>query len=72
MFDWVLNMSLLPAKNKKTDYLISKNFMARPFLWMGFNCLKATQPLQEDTLLFTTQSPGVPGTHLIESGKMKG
>ena len=30
---------------------------------MGFNCLKATKPLQEDTLLFTTQSPGVPGTH---------
>ena len=34
-----------------------------PYLWMRFNCLKATEPLQEDTLLFTTQSPGVPGTH---------
>ena len=23
---------------------------------MGFNCLKATEPLQEDILLFTTKS----------------
>ena len=35
-----------------------------PFLWMGFNCLKATKPLQEDSLLFTTQSPEVSGTQL--------
>ena len=32
---------------------------------MGLNCLKATEPLWEDSLLFTAQSPGVPGTHLI-------
>ena len=42
---------------------LKKNFMA-PF-WMGFNCLKATVPLRRDTLLFTTTSPGVPGTHII-------
>ena len=24
-----------------------------PFLWMGFNCLKAIEPLQGGTLLFT-------------------
>ena len=34
------------------------------FLWIGSNCLKATEPLQGDSLLFT-QSPGVTGTHLI-------
>ena len=38
----------------------------------GFNCLRATEPQQEDNLLFTTQSPGIPVTHLIEFGSMKG
>ena len=32
---------------------------------MAFNCLKATEPLQIDSLLFTTKSPGVPHTYLI-------
>ena len=39
---------------------------------MGFNCLKATEPLRGDSLLSTTQSPGVPGTHLINFERMKG
>ena len=39
---------------------------------MGINCLKTTGPLQEDSLLFTTKSPGTPGNHLMEHGKMKG
>ena len=43
-----------------------------PFLWMGFNCLKAAEPLWGDRLLFTIQFQGVPGTHLIYLGKMKG
>ena len=30
-------------------------------LWIG-----------KDSLLFTTKSPGVPGTHLIDLGKIKG
>ena len=34
-----------------------------PFLWMGFNCLKATEPLGEHSLLFTSKFPVVPGTH---------
>ena len=42
-----------------------------PFLWMGLNSLKATQPLQEDSLLFSTQSPGVPGTYLINYDGIK-
>ena len=37
----------------------------------GVNCLKATEPLQGDSLLFTTQSPGVPVTHLINFNGMK-
>ena len=39
---------------------------------MEFNCLKATEPLQEDCLLFTTMSHGDPGTHLIGLVRMKG
>ena len=27
---------------------------------MGFNCLKATEPPQGDSLLFTTKFPGIP------------
>ena len=26
---------------------------------MGLNCLKATEPLREDTLLFTTKLPSI-------------
>ena len=42
-----------------------------PFLWMG-STVNATEPQQEATLLFTNQSPGVPGTHLMEFRRMKG
>ena len=38
---------------------------------MGFNCLNATEPLRGDSLLFTTLSPRVPRTHLINLGRMK-
>ena len=43
-----------------------------PFLLMGFNYLKTTEPLQGDSLLFTTTSPEGPGTHLINLGRVKG
>ena len=36
-----------------------------PFLWRGFNCLKAIKALKWDSLLFTTKFLGIPGTHLI-------
>ena len=39
---------------------------------MWFNCLKATESLRGDSLLFTTHSPEVPGTHLNDLGRMKG
>ena len=42
------------------------------FLWMGFNCLKATEPLRGASLLFTTKFPESPGTHLINLGRLKG
>ena len=51
--------------------------MLKKILWMGFNCLQATEPLREDSLLSTTKLsttkyPGVPGTHFIDHGRMKG
>ena len=42
-----------------------------PFLWMGFNYLKATEPLQGGSLLFTTKFQEILGTHLINLRKMK-
>ena len=41
-----------------------------PFLWMGFNFLKATEPLRGGRLLFTTKFPERPDTHLIDLGRM--
>ena len=38
---------------------------------MGFNCLKVTEPLQRDSLIFTAQSPEVPGAHLINFSRLK-
>ena len=37
-----------------------------PFLLMGFNCFKVTEPL------FNTKFPEIPGTHLINLGRMTG
>ena len=42
-----------------------------PFLRTGFNCLKATEPLRGSSLLFTTKFWEIPGTHLINLGRMK-
>ena len=42
------------------------------FLWIGFNCLKTTETLRGDSLLFTAKFPENPGTHLINLGRMKG
>ena len=57
----------MPSRNL---YVLKKLY--GPFLWMWFNCLKATVPLRRDSLLCTTKSPGVPSTHLIDLGRMKG
>ena len=40
-------------------------------LWMGFNCFKAMEPLQGSSLLFDTKFQEIPGTHLIDLGRMK-
>ena len=43
-----------------------------PFIWMGFNYLKATEQLGGGSLLFTNKFPEIPGTHLIKLRRMKG
>ena len=40
--------------------------------WKGFNCLKATESLRGNSLLFTSQFPEVPGAQLMKLGRMKG
>ena len=39
---------------------------------MEFDCLKTTEVFRGDSLPFTTKFPGIPGTHFIYLGKMKG
>ena len=70
MFDWVLNTPLCLWRINKEIILHEKLY--GPFLWMWFNCVKATKPLKGDSLLFITQSLGVPITYLIDLGRMKG
>ena len=40
------------------NFFFKKNLYC-PFLWMGFNCLKAAEPLREGTSLFTTKLPSI-------------
>ena len=62
--------------NKLNDFYIWSDDLKKPFktLWaflrMGFNCPKAVESLPGDSLLFTTKSLGVLGTHLIDFGRM--
>ena len=39
---------------------------------MFFNFIRATEPLQGDIILFTTESLGVIDAHLIDLGRMAG
>ena len=40
-----------------TVIIFFKKKLCGPFLWIGSNCLKATEPLRGGTLLFTTKLP---------------
>ena len=52
------------------EYLLQKK-LYDPLIWTGLNCLKPTEPLQGGSLLFITQFQEIPGTHLINMGRMK-
>ena len=47
-----------------------KNFMASFYGWGS--TASRLEPLRGGSLLFTTKSPEVPGTHFIDLGRMKG
>ena len=70
IFDWVRNMAVLPVENNERNYLMKNLKLYGPLLWMEFSCLKATELLRGNSLLFTTQSPGVLGTDLIDPRRM--
>ena len=43
------------GQSKHSRLVLQKTFLKKvygPFLWMGFNCLKATEPLQGDTAIY--------------------
>ena len=42
-----------------------------PFYGWG-SATSRLEPLRGDSLLFTTKSPEIPGTHFIDLGRMKG
>ena len=45
--------------------------MATCYGWDSCLKVKAKKPLQGGTLLFNTKIPEIPGTHLINLGRMK-
>ena len=49
-----------------------KKTLYDPFLWTAFHRLMAKEPLLGVSLFFTTKSPGVPGTCMIDQGRIKG
>ena len=67
---WVLRC--LNTKRKKFGQILKKtlNFMA-PFYGLGSTASRL-EPIRECSLLFTTKSPEIPGTHFIDPGRMKG
>ena len=62
-----MSMTHTPEMGRYLFSSIMKKKSYDSFLWMGFNCLKATEPL-----LFTTKSPEIPGIHFIDLRWMKG
>ena len=61
-------------KVTKPDFLggklnIFKKKLYGPLLWVGFNCLKARATSRRQ---FTTQFPEIPGTGVMDLGRMKG
>ena len=42
-----------------------------PLFWIRFNFPKAAEPLLGESLLLTTKSRGVPGSHFLDYGGMR-
>ena len=56
-------LAIITVQDWLTSYTLSKILKKySPFLWMGFNCHKATEPLWGSSLLFTMNFPESPST----------
>ena len=62
-FKWLYHIWLPLKLTNKTNFPWNKRYDSFP--WIGFNCLKAAEPLGRDSPLLTTKSPLIPGTHFI-------
>ena len=72
---WLCSATLSFSNNSVLIHEKPQRYLKKlycPFLWMGFNCLKTKKPLRGDSLLNTSESPGVIGTNLIYLERMKG
>ena len=56
--------------NSRFSHFKKKNFMASFYGWGS--TASSLEPLWGGSLLFTTKSPEIPGTHFIDLGRMKG
>ena len=52
------------------EYILKKNSMVPSYGWGSTT--SRPQPLRGGSLLFITKFPEIPGTRLIDLGKMKG
>ena len=51
------DISKIILDRRVITFFFKKKKNNNPFFWMGFNCLKAIEPLRGDRLLFTTRCP---------------
>ena len=58
------------SKDHKLKRKLSK--LCSCYFWIGFILFKAAGTIQQDSSLLNTKSPDVPGTYLIDLGRMKG
>ena len=64
--------SLQRSKLEKCFKVFLQIKLYGPFLWIGFNCLKARATSRRQFTLCTTKFPEIPVTHFIDLGRMKG
>ena len=66
----VIFLVIYQSQSKHSRLVLQKNLFFKktlwPFLWMGFDCLNSMEQLGGLSLLSTTKSPGVPGTHFFQ------
>ena len=55
-----------------SNFINNKKKLYGLFSWIGFNCLRAIEPLRGDSLLFTITFQEVSAAQFIDLGRMKG